>query len=261
MSRMHGKVAIITGGASGLGAAIARKLLSEAAHVVITDLQAQEGASVARELGCEFMLQDVTEETRWAQVVAEVEHRYGSLDVLINNAGIEGRTFSHGDLENTELDDWRRVQRVNVEGVFLGCRAALPALCRSGGGSIVNMSSTAGLGATPDFVAYGASKAAVGQLTRSVALQCARSGSRIRCNSVHPGIVLTAMLRRIAAAAAESRGIDVDQVLASYKAAIPQGEFQEPEDVAAAVSFLASDEARHITGIQLVVDGGVTLQL
>jgi 3(or 17)beta-hydroxysteroid dehydrogenase len=178
--------------------------------------------------------------------------------VLVNNAGIEG-PFDLSDPESALLSDWQSIHRANVEGVFLGCRAAIPALRRSGGGAIINVSSTAALGATPEFAAYGASKAAVRHLTTSVALHCAKNGSRIRCNSVHPGIVLTPMLLRICASLARRRGIGAAEVLAEFEAAIPQGELQEPEDIAGAVSFLASAEARHITGLAMVIDGGATL--
>ena len=176
----------------------------------------------------------------------------------MNIAGIAG-PVDIADPENTRLSDWQAIHRVNVEGVFLGCRAAIPVLKRAGGGSIVNMSSTAGLVATPDYTSYGASKGAVRHLTKSVALHCARNGSRIRCNSVHPGIILTPMLHRIVEDQVRKRGLSAEQVLQEFKAEIPQGEFQEPEDVANAVLFLASDEARHITGLEMLVDGGCML--
>jgi NAD(P)-dependent dehydrogenase (short-subunit alcohol dehydrogenase family) len=180
------------------------------------------------------------------------------LHVLVNNAGIEG-PFDAANPETTRLADWRRIHCVNVEGVFLGCRSAIPLMRKSGGGSIVNISSTAALVATPDFLAYGASKAAVQHLTRSVALHCARNGSRIRCNSVHPGTVLTAMMQRILRDTAARRGISLVQMMDETRAAMPQGEFQQPQDVASVVAFLASDDAVHMTGASLVVDGAITL--
>ena len=255
---MQHKVALVTGGASGLGTAIARGLILEGAKVVLTDIQAA-GSRLAEEIGCAFIQQDVTDEKRWGAVVDQVESRYGALHVLVNNAGIEGR-FESSNPESTALSDWQAIQRVNVEGSFLGCRTAIPALRRAGGGAIVNVSSTAGLVATPDFVAYGASKAAVLHLTKSVALHCATSGSKVRCNSVHPGVVLTPMLKRIIEDTARRRGVTTEQVHREFLASVPQGEFQEPEDIAAAVLFLVSDDARHITGATLVVDGGATLR-
>jgi 3(or 17)beta-hydroxysteroid dehydrogenase len=258
MTRLLNKVAVVTGGAAGLGAAIVRRLKSEGAAVIVTDIQLDAGQRLADELGCFFLKQDVTDETQWESVIGHVEKHYGALHVLVNNAGIEG-AFDIADLERATLSDWRAIHRVNLEGVFLGCRAAVPALRRAGGGAIINLSSTAGLVATPDFVAYGSSKAAVRHLTMSVALHCARNGSRIRCNSIHPGIVLTPMLYRIIDDLAKKRGVPAEEILREFKSEIPQGEFQEPDDVAHAVLFLASEEARHITGIELVVDGGCML--
>lgn len=258
MKRVQGKVAIVTGGAAGLGTAIVRRMLSEGANVTLTDVQSVAGQRLADQLGCHFIRQDVTDEKQWEGLVAKVVARWGALHILVNNAGIEG-PFDVANPENTRLSDWKAIQRVNVEGVFLGCRAAIPALRRSGGGAIVNLSSTAALGATPDFTAYGASKAAVRHLTTSVALHCAKNGSRIRCNSVHPGIILTPMLQRIIEDTAKRRSVPAEEVLREYMAAIPQGEFQEPEDIAHAVLFLVSDEAKHVTGLAMVIDGGCTL--
>ena len=259
-NRLDQKVAIVTGGAFGLGAAIVRRLVSEGAKVVITDIQDVAGQGLADELGCEFIHQDVTNEKQWDAVISKVAERYGGLHILINNAGIEG-PFDIANPENTLLADWQAIHRINVEGTFLGCRTAIPALRRAGGGAIVNMSSTASLGATPDFTAYGASKAAVRHLTKSVALHCARTGSKIRCNSIHPGIVLTPMLYRIADNLAKRNSSSREAELERFRAAIPQGEFQDMEDVAAAVAFLVSDDAKHITGLAMVIDGGSTVGL
>lgn len=258
MQKISQKVAIVTGGAVGLGAAVVRGLVSAGLKVVITDVQTDLGQQLADELNCDFIKHDVTDEGQWQTVIRQVEERHGALHVLVNNAGIEG-PFDTANPENTRLSDWQAIHRVNVEGVFLGCRAAIALMRRSGGGAIINLSSTAALSATPDFTAYGASKAGVRHLTKSVALHCARNGSKIRCNSVHPGIVLTPMLQRICADMAKRRGISAEQVLGEFKSAIPQGEFQQPEDVANAVIFLASDAARHITGLAMVVDGGATI--
>jgi len=256
MKRVEGKSALVTGGASGIGAGIARRLLSEGARVTITDVQGESGEAVAREMGCRFIHQDVTQPTGWEEVVARVEREQGGLHILVNNAGIEG-AFS--DPETTKLEDWQAIQRVNVEGLFLGCRTAIPAIRRAGGGSIVNVSSAAGFVAVPYAVAYAASKAAVRNLTMSVALHCARNRSKVRCNSVHPGVIRTPMIDRIISELARQRSVPTATILEEFRAEIPQGEFQDAEDVANAVLFLASDEARHVTGAALVVDGGSLL--
>jgi NAD(P)-dependent dehydrogenase (short-subunit alcohol dehydrogenase family) len=222
-------------------------------------LQTQLGESVAAEGGFTFFAQDVCDESRWNQVISEVENRFGGLHILVNNAGIVGPA-QHADPESASLESWRRIFSVNVEGVFLGCRTAIPALRSSGGGAIINMSSVAAIQAVPEAVAYGASKAAVRYITRAVALHCARNGSGIRCNSVHPGNIRTPLLERAMADIAQRRRVPLEEVILAFKSESPQGEFQEPDDVAEAVLFLASDFSKHITGIQLVVDGGITLQ-
>jgi 3(or 17)beta-hydroxysteroid dehydrogenase len=260
MNRLHGKTALVTGGASGIGAAIASHLRLEGADVTLTDIDAAAGVARAKELGCRFIQHDVTDPMQWSAVIQDIEREQVSLHVVVNNAGIEG-PFEFADVESTEPADWQAIHRVNVQGTFLGCRAAMPALRRSGGGAIINISSTAALAATPEFAAYGASKAAVRHLTMSVALHCARDGSRVRCNSVHPGIVRTPMLERICQSIAKRRGTTQEEVLEQFRASIPQGEFQEVEDIADSVLFLASDQAKHITGLAMVVDGGCTLGL
>jgi 3(or 17)beta-hydroxysteroid dehydrogenase len=255
--RAAGKVALVTGGAGGIGAAIARRLIQEGAQVTITDLLADEGARVADELECSFIQHDVTDEQQWAHVVREIDRQYGALHILVNNAGISTDNPA-ADTEHVSLAEWQRIQRINVEGVLLGCRAGIPLMRRSGGGAIVNMSSVAALRSNPDNPAYGASKAAVRHLTKSTAVYCARNGSNIRCNSLHPGLIDTPMLRRVIERAAKTRNITVEQSLRDFKATVPTGELLQPEDVANAVLFLVSDEARQITGAQLVVDGGLT---
>jgi 3(or 17)beta-hydroxysteroid dehydrogenase len=258
MGRLDHKVALITGGASGLGEAISRRLAAEGARVVITDIQTTAGSRLARSLNGLFLEQDVTHEAQWTEIIQQVEDKYEALHILVNNAGVTG-PMDNVTPENTTLSNWRLIHQINVEGVFLGCRAAIPALRRSGGGSIVNMSSIAGLLPTPDAMAYGATKAEVIHITRSVALHCARDGSKIRCNSVHPGNILTPMLQKAMDGIARRRGVPYESVVEEFKSEIPQKEFQEPEDVASAIVFLVSDEARHITGIKLVVDGGIAL--
>lgn len=255
MQRLNSTVALVTGGASGLGKAIAHRLASDGARVVITDIQRDLGEATAEEGGFTFLQQDVCDETQWTGIVSEIEERFGGLNVLVNNAGILGPKDAVNP-ENTRLADWKRIFEINVEGVFLGCRAAIAAMKRAGEGSIVNISSVAGLLATPYATAYGASKAAVRQLTKSVAQYCAQEKLNIRCNSVHPGDVLTPLWIKQAEENARLRGITAEEIIAEAKAIIPLGEFTLPEDIAAAVSFLVSKHARHITGEKLIVDGG-----
>lgn len=256
MSRFKSQVAVVTGGASGLGKAIARRLAADGATVVITDVQSEQGARTASEYGLHFITHNVSDENHWSRVIDEVESRFGGLKILVNNAGVI-ETAGKASAENCPLSDWKRIFSVNVEGVFLGCRFGIRAMRRSGGGSIINMSSTAGLIATPDNVAYGASKAAVRHLTKSVAQYCAERQLHIRCNSVHPGIIITPLWEKLAIESAEAAGVTVEDILAEAKAMCPLNEFTLPEDVAATVAFLASEEARHMTGAKLMVDGGI----
>lgn len=256
MPKLGSKVALVTGGASGLGKAIARRLASDGATVVITDVQADLGEQSAAELGTLFLEHNVADEARWLEVVRQVEEQYGRLNILVNNAGILGPKDASNP-ENTRLSDWRMIFAVNVEGIFLGCKAAIPLMSKSAESSIINISSVAGLLATPYATAYGASKAAVRQLTKSVAQHCAQERLGIRCNSVHPGDVRTPMLEKSMEQTARARGVPMEEYVAKVKAHIPMGDFTYPEDIAAVVSFLASDEARHITGAKLIVDSGI----
>lgn len=256
MSRLTGRTALVTGGAAGLGRATAERLAREGANVVISDVQTALGKATAAECACTFLEQDVRDEARWTSIVAEIERRYGPLSIVVNNAGIVGSADA-ATPESTGLSEWRSVFAVNVEGVFLGCRAAVAAMRRSGGGSIINIASIAAMLATPYATAYGASKAAVRQLTKSVAQHCAEQNLDIRCNSVHPGTVRTTLWERHAQRTALARGVSLEDIVAESTALIPLRRFTHAEDVAAVVAFLASPEARHITGAKFVVDGGV----
>lgn len=256
VEKLAGKVALVTGGASGLGKAIAQRLVTEGANVVISDIQAETGAATAAELRCNFQAHDVTNEAQWSDVVGAIMKQHGGLHILVNNAGILG-PMDAVNPEDTRLADWRRIFTLNVESVFLGCRTAIPAIHASGGGSIINMSSVAGLFATPYGTAYGASKATVRQLTKSVAQHCVEKKLKIRCNSVHPGNVRTALWDKQAEENARARGMSFDAYLRERQAAIPMGDFTQLEDVAAAVAFLASEDSRHVTGSKLIVDGGL----
>jgi 3(or 17)beta-hydroxysteroid dehydrogenase len=255
MQRLADKVALVTGGASGLGKAIAERLASDGARVVITDVDRSTGTATAAAAGLTFLQQDVRDEQRWTEVITDIEQRLGRLNVLVNNAGILG-PMTAASPEDTPLELWRRIFAVNVEGVFLGCRAAIPAMRRAGGGSIINISSIAGLRASPYATAYGASKATVRHLTKSVAQHCAEKKLHIRCNSVHPGDVRTPLWDKAAEELARARHVPVEEIIEDGRTDSPMGEFTRPEDIAAMVAFLASDEARHITGTEMVVDGG-----
>lgn len=257
MGRVDGKTAIVTGGAAGLGQAIAQMLAREGANVVIADVDEARGAETAAAIGAaaSFSKLDVCDEAAWKALIGETVSTHGGLHILVNNAGIA----PPGNPENTDLETWRRVQQVNGEGVFLGCKHAMAAIHRSSGGSIVNLSSIAALVATPFLSAYGASKAAVRQLSQSIALHCAEQGYRVRCNTVHPGQIQTEMLDGLFAVVAEDAGISLEDAEAAFVAKIPMGEFGDADDIAYAVLYLASDESKHVTGTQLVIDGGMSL--
>jgi 3(or 17)beta-hydroxysteroid dehydrogenase len=256
MRKHNSTVALVTGAASGIGRAIADRLALEGARVVITDIQCDAGAAAASEGGFIFYEHDVCQEAQWSRIIREVESRVGYLTILVNNAGILGPTDASNP-ETTRFDDWKRLFAVNVDSVFLGCRAAIPAMRRAGRGAIINVSSIAAMRATPNATAYGAGKAAVRQLTKSIAQHCAQERLNIRCNSVHPGVVRTPLWNAGALELAHQRGIAIEDFIAETEAAVPMGDFTRAEDVAAAVSFLASDDARHITGAKFVVDGGL----
>ncbi len=254
MARLDGKIAIVTGGANGIGRAVCRRFVAEGAFVTVADINAEQGQAVAGEIGegASFAALDVRSETDWLVLMNNVVARHGRLDILVNNAGILSTTH-YQSIDEAGLDEWRAVLDVNAAGVFLGCRAAVKAM-RQTGGAIVNLSSIAGLIATPQIVAYGASKGAVRQLTKSVAIDCARKRYRIRCNSVHPGFIDTDMGR----GSMHMGGGDPEAKMKARVGATPMGEPGHPDDIANGILFLASDEARHVTGAELVIDGGIT---
>lgn len=260
--RLAGKVALVTGGAGEIGSAIVRRFVEEGATVLFTDLPGERRGQLARqrveqlsrETGAVFEPQDVTDETRWHELVGYTERRFGALHVLVNNAGILGSRERTGP-EDLTLDDWRSVQAINVEGPFLGCKVALPALRRAGGGSIVNLASLAALISAPFEAAYGASKAALVQYTKTIAQYGAPDG--IRCNALCPGQIESQMMADIYRTVAERMQAGVNEVRGRFTGVIPLGALGRPDDVANAALFLASDEARYVTGAQFVVDGGV----
>ena len=246
--RLENKVAIISGGSRGMGAFETALFVQEGAKVIIGDVRDEEGRDLAKHIGSNavYMHLDVTSERDWAVVVKEATDRYGKLDILVNNAGVSAR----GTIEETSVDDWDRVMGINAKGVFLGTRAAIPEMRKSGGGSIINISSQLGLvGMAESSPQYQSSKGAVRIFTKSAAIQYAPEG--IRVNSVHPGPIVTPMT--------EARRSDsvVQQVMVSR---IPLGRYGESKDVAYGVLYLASDEASFVTGSELVIDGGWTAQ-
>lgn len=248
MARAAGKIVIITGGASGLGAADARLLVEEGASVVITDVNEADGASLADRLGdrAVFMAHDVRDENQWARVLEETLQRFGRLDVLVNNAGV----VVPGTVEHTSLEDWQFVNDVCNTGTFLGCKHAIPAMRDSGGGSIINISSIAPMGGFPQFFAYVAAKGAVRGMTKAIAVHCHRKGYGIRCNSVHPGGIATPML------ADSVGGFSAAPEEDARRATPPTG---QPEDIAHLVLYLASDESLFLNGSELVADGATLL--
>ena len=250
MPRLEGKVALISGGARGQGACEGRLFAQEGAKVVLTDILDEEGEAVAadiREQGGDaiYLHLDVTQEQQWQDVIQTTVDRYGKLDVLVNNAGI----FPMVRVEDTSVELWEQVMAINVTGVFLGTKHAIPAMRAPGGGSIINISSVAGLVGGSRAAAYSASKGAVRILTKGTAVQYASDG--IRANSVHPGIIVTQMTEELLS--------DEDQ-RAQRLTSTPIGRFGTAEDVAYGVLFLASDESSYVTGSELVIDGGSTAQ-
>jgi len=254
--RLTGKVALISGGARGQGAAETRLFVREGASVVFGDILDDDGKKVEAELraaggAATYVHLDVTRETDWRAAVATAVQRYGKLDVLVNNAGI----IVVATIEDTTLEQWRRIHAVNAEGVFLGCKHAIPAMRRAGGGSIVNVSSLAALRGTPIYAAYSASKGAVRSLTKTVSLHCRQRGEAIRCNSIHPGGVETRLMR---AAVKESTGVDMDtnpEAAAAFRRSV---ELAQPEAIAPLIVYLASDESSFVNGEEIAIDGGLS---
>ncbi len=248
--RLAGKAALITGAASGIGRATAALFHAEGAKVAATDRN-EEGLAETKAFADLVLAQDVTDETRWRQVVDTVVSAFGQLDILVNSAGIAFK----GNIETATLDDWRKTHAVNVEGTFLGCREAIRAMKETGGGSIVNLSSVAGIIGDAQSAAYCASKGAVRLLTKSAALHCGRAGYNIRLNSVHPSFADTAMVRELIASSKNP-----ERVREGLARAAPMGRMGRAEEVASTILFLASDESSFTTGAEIVVDGGLTAQ-
>ena len=249
MGRVSGKVAIVTGGAGGVGKDDAILLVKEGAKVVLTDLNEKDGDTVAAQIGenALFVKHDISSEDGWKEVIARTEERFGGVDILVNNAAI----LIGGTIEDTTLENWQKIQRVNSDGYFLGCKYGYAAMKKRGGGSIVNMSSMAGIGGVSSFCAYSASKGAVAALTRSIAAYSRFHHIPIRCNSIHPDGIRTPMVfnlpRDPRKPPAVREGNDAQRLMAR---------FCEPIDIANLVLFLASDESRFINGSEYRIDNG-----
>ena len=252
MDRVKGKVAIVTGAGSGIGRAIALLLAKEGAKVIISDVNEVNGKKVADEIkrgggGALFMKHDVTIESDWEGLIRATLERFGKLDVLVNNAGV----MLWKKIEDTSLDEWRWLMSVNLDGVFLGTKFAIGGMKRSGGGSIINISSVAGMIGTLDSSAYHASKGGVRVFTKAAALECSKAGydHHIRVNSVHPGVIKTPLVDEL---------FNDENKMKTALGWHPIGYFGEPEDIAYGVLYLASDESKFVTGSELVIDGGWT---
>lgn len=250
--RVSGKVALVTGAGMGLGRATALLLASEGATVAVTDVNAEAGeetAELIRATGAvaAFRRHDVADPEAWQSVLRGFHQEYGRLNVLVNNAGIA----IAANIEETTLEDWRRTMAINADGVFLGCKYAIPLIAASGGGSIVNLSSIDGIIGEADLAAYCASKGAVRTLTKAVAVHCAERRYRIRCNSIHPGYVWTPQTENYLRDLGK-----LDEERSKALARHPIGYLGEPNDIAYMVLYLASDESKFVTGAEMVVDGG-----
>jgi NAD(P)-dependent dehydrogenase (short-subunit alcohol dehydrogenase family) len=254
MGRVGNKVALVTGAAQGLGAAIAKLLAREGAKVFLTDVNVEGVEEQARAINAQYAdsacasAQDVTDEEAWIRTLGKVRSRFGALHILVNNAGIG----SVANIEEESYDNWRRVHAVDLDSVFLGSKHAIALIAESGGGSIVNISSISGIIAGHNLAAYNSAKAAVRHLSKSIALHCARARNGVRCNSVHPVFVDTPILDRMAG------GGDRSAALNKLARQIPLGRVGQPDDVAYAVLYLASDESAFVTGSEIRVDGGIS---
>lgn len=251
MGRVSGKVAIVTGAASGMGRADAEALAREGASVVLTDVSISEGEAAAAAIGetaC-FMALDVTDEEAWRGVIEATLQRFGRLDILVNNAGM----MAMASAVDADLEQYRLINRVNNEGVFLGCKHAIPAMASTGdGGSIINMSSVAALHGMSYLAAYSASKGAVRALTKSVAMYCREEKNGIRCNSIHPDGVKTPMIVKVATGRDTATQEEIDKIGTV-------GNMCEPEDIANLVLYLASDESSFVNGAEMVIDNAATI--
>ena len=250
MKRLENKRCLVTGAARGIGEAIAAAFIREGAEVILSDINFEAVKQTAHKHGGTACHLDVADETHWEALAKD----YPEIDVVVNNAGITGFEDSPAaqDPEHAALEDWQRVHRTNTDGTFLGCRYAIRAMRKAGGGSIINISSRSGLVGIPGAAAYAASKAAIRNHSKTVALYCAQEGLNIRCNSIHPAAILTPMWEPMLG---EGEGREARMV--SFVADTPMRRFGTVEEVAAVAVMLASDEAAYMTGTELTLDGGL----
>lgn len=256
MPRLAEKIVLVTGAARGIGQAIAELFAQEGAKVIVTDIQDEQGNAVALSIGqqAEYMHLDVAKESEWKVLQEYIKEKYGKLDILVNNAGITGFFESTGphDPENLDLDSWHTVHKTNLDGVALGCKYGIQLMKSSTAASIVNISSRSGIVGIPAASSYASSKAAVRNHTKSVALYCAEKNYPIRCNSIHPGAILTPMWEAMLGEGEQRAG-----AIKNVAADVPLGTMGSALDVAFGALYLASDEAKYVTGIELNIDGGI----
>ena len=254
MSRVEGKVAIITGAASGLGFAAAQKLLEEGAKVMLSDINEEVINSMSERLSqfsqTQFSncIHDVTNEDSWIELIDKTEKDFGKINILVNSAGIS----LGADIVSTDFEIWKKVHEVNLDSVFLGCKYAIPKMSAHGHGSIINISSISGIVAGWNTAAYNSSKAGVRLLSKSVALYCAKKGYDVRCNSLHPAFVNTPILDPL------KQAFGTDEAVAKLARQIPMNKIGDTDDVSYAILYLASDESKFMTGTEIVLDGGLS---
>ena len=257
MSRLLGKVALVSGGASGIGKASAVRLAEEGAQVVVADIDAELGEETARAIQAaggtaNFMALDVTRESQWQDCVAATVKCYGGLNILVNNAGIA----VGGSILTMSLVDWQRQQAINLDGVFLGIKYAIPAMIESGSGSVINISSVAGIKGSANLAAYNATKGGVRLFTKGVARECAANRWPVRVNSVHPGVIETPIWDKMNPELLDA-GMNTMDLETMAEQAVPTGQLGKPIDIANGIVFLASDESSYMTGTELIIDGGL----
>lgn len=259
MRQLEGKVALVTGGGSGIGAACATTLAREGARVAVTDIDLAGAQAVAAAITAAggqavALAQDVTDESRWVAVMAEIQSRFGNLTTLVANAGIGIRA----SILDMTLADWRRQTAINLDGVFLSVKYGIPAMRRAGSGSIIMMSSVAGLRGAPGLAGYSATKGGVRLFAKSVAMECAMANDNIRCNSVHPGIIETPIWFKMDGQADPARRNAPIDITAMAAVGVPLARVGLAQDIANGVLFLASDASSYMTGSELIIDGGMT---
>ena len=254
--RLNNKIVLVTGAARGIGQAISELFAKEGASVILSDINDEQGQETSSNIqgNTKYIHLDVSNQKDWAAAKEYISNKYGYIDILINNAGITGLLETTGphDPENLDFESWKKVNEVNADGVALGCKTAIGLMKNSSAASIVNLSSRSGIVGIPGAAAYAASKAAIRNHTKTVALYCAEQGYPIRCNSIHPGAILTPMWDAML-----GEGKAREQAIEAIASDVPLGVMGTTEDVAYAALYLASDEAKYVTGIELNIDGGI----